>query len=177
MTRIIKPYLARRKRQILARLDKTKCEGAGPVLSGAKFHYESAKRTHGVACGGTNCPRNAKFFEPAGITAGRSPLALLRNWLMLLGSMQGMQVEVSRISFFSTSFWSNCRWPNSSSRISRPVHSGMVFFTNLPMLLSRSAVTQMTHVSRGWSGNKGWRYVWRCRIHGEPLGTAELLDI
>jgi len=34
----------------------------------------------------------------------------------------------------------------------------MVFFTNVPMLLSRSAVTQMTHVSRGWSGIKGWRY-------------------
>jgi hypothetical protein len=52
VTRIIKQYLARRKRQILARLDKTKFEGAGPVLSGANIHYEVAKRTHGMACGG-----------------------------------------------------------------------------------------------------------------------------
>ena len=52
MTRIIKQYLARRKRQILARLDKTKSEAAGPVLSGANIHYEVAKRTHGMACEG-----------------------------------------------------------------------------------------------------------------------------
>ena len=50
--RSIKQYLARRKRQILARLDKTKFEGPGPVLAGANIHYEVAERTHGIACGG-----------------------------------------------------------------------------------------------------------------------------
>jgi hypothetical protein len=48
----IKQYLARRKRRILARLDKTKFKDAGPVLSGANIHYEVAERTHGIACGG-----------------------------------------------------------------------------------------------------------------------------
>ena len=52
MKHIIKQYLARRKRQILARLDKTKFEGSGPVLSGANIHYEVSERTHGMACGG-----------------------------------------------------------------------------------------------------------------------------
>ncbi|MHB9080061.1 MAG: hypothetical protein ACYC3X_21495, partial [Pirellulaceae bacterium] len=46
-----KQYLARRKRRILARLDKTKFKDAGPVLSGANIHYEVAERTHGIACG------------------------------------------------------------------------------------------------------------------------------
>ncbi len=50
--RIIKQYLARRKRQILARLDKTKFEGSGPVLSGANIHYEVSERTHGMAYSG-----------------------------------------------------------------------------------------------------------------------------
>jgi hypothetical protein len=58
VTRIIKQYLARRKRQILARLDKAKFEGAGPVLSGAHIHYEVAKRTHGMACEGTGMIRD-----------------------------------------------------------------------------------------------------------------------
>ncbi len=52
MKRNIKQYLGRRKRRILARLDKTKFEGAGPVFSAANIHYEVAKRTHGIACGG-----------------------------------------------------------------------------------------------------------------------------
>ncbi len=52
MNRILKQYFARRKRQILARLDKTKCEDGSPVLSGANIHYEVAKRAHGIACGG-----------------------------------------------------------------------------------------------------------------------------
>lgn len=52
MKPIIKSYFARRKRRILARLDKTKFEGAGPVLAGANIHYEVAQRTQGIACGG-----------------------------------------------------------------------------------------------------------------------------
>jgi hypothetical protein len=52
VTPILKKYFARRKRQILARLDKTKFEGAGPVLAGANVHYEVAQRTAGIACGG-----------------------------------------------------------------------------------------------------------------------------
>lgn len=52
MTRILKQYFARRKRQILARLDKTKFEGPGPVLTGANMHYEIAERTQAISCGG-----------------------------------------------------------------------------------------------------------------------------
>ena len=33
-------------------LDKTKLEGAGPVLTAQNIHYEVAQRTAGIACGG-----------------------------------------------------------------------------------------------------------------------------
>ena len=52
MTTILKKYFARRQRQILHRLDKTKFEGAGPVLTAQNIHYEVAQRTAGIACGG-----------------------------------------------------------------------------------------------------------------------------
>ena len=38
VTSILKKYFVRRKRQIIARLDKTKFEGAGPVLAGKNVH-------------------------------------------------------------------------------------------------------------------------------------------
>lgn len=52
VNRIIKQRLARRKRRILARLDKTQFEGPGPVLTAANVQYEVAERMQAVACGG-----------------------------------------------------------------------------------------------------------------------------
>jgi hypothetical protein len=52
VTAILKKYFARRKRQILRRLDKTKFEGAGPVLTAQNVHYEVSQRAAGIACGG-----------------------------------------------------------------------------------------------------------------------------
>jgi hypothetical protein len=52
VTTILKKYFTRRKRQILSRLDKTKFEGAGPVLTAQNIHYEVSQRAAGIACGG-----------------------------------------------------------------------------------------------------------------------------
>jgi hypothetical protein len=44
--------LARRKRRIQARLDKTKFGGECPVISASNIHYEVADRTQAIAAGG-----------------------------------------------------------------------------------------------------------------------------
>jgi hypothetical protein len=49
----IREHLARRKRRIARRLDKTNVQGANrPLFTAANIHYEIAERTHGLAHGG-----------------------------------------------------------------------------------------------------------------------------
>lgn len=52
MTHILKWDFAGRKRRILARLDETKFEGAGPVLADPIMHYEVAQCMAEIACPG-----------------------------------------------------------------------------------------------------------------------------
>ena len=57
---------------------------------------------------------------------------------------------------------SNCasgmpRWKHNSARISRPLHSGIGFFTKLPGWSISSAYTHITTVSAGCPGKCGWR--------------------
>lgn len=49
----IREQLARRKRRLARRLDKTNVQGASrPLFTAANIHYEIAERTHGLAHGG-----------------------------------------------------------------------------------------------------------------------------
>src|ERR1700691_4423543 len=45
---------------------------------------------------------NARFFDPSGITSGRSPCVRGRNWLVMNVIMQGMQIACSRMSTSSS---------------------------------------------------------------------------
>jgi hypothetical protein len=66
-----------------------------------------------------NWPMNARLCDPAGMTAGRSPLSRGKNWLVMNGIMQGMQMRVSSIAAASDSIRNG---PVISGMISRPEH-------------------------------------------------------
>lgn len=48
----IQKHLAKGKRRIEQRLDKTKFDGVCPVLSASNIHYETSEKTHAIAAGG-----------------------------------------------------------------------------------------------------------------------------
>ena len=52
MSAKIQQQMAKSKRRIEQRLDKTKFRGTSPVLSDANIHYEISERTRAVASGG-----------------------------------------------------------------------------------------------------------------------------
>ena len=66
---------------------------------------------------------------PFGITCGRSPGSRGRNWLVMNGIMQGMQIALSRMPAASAPMR---RWPRISVMISRPVQADIGFLTKLP---------------------------------------------
>ncbi len=81
---------------------------------------------------------------------GRSPFLLGRNWLVMKGIMQGMQMQLLSILTASASIR---RWPMISVMISRPVHADIGFFTKSPGLSTKSPIAPKD-VYIGWLPNK-----------------------
>ena len=68
------------------------------------------------------------------------------NMLVMYGILQGMQLADATVS------GSNRRWPQSSRRISAPLHSAIGFGTKLPTRSGNSAYPQNTCTPAGWFG-------------------------
>ncbi len=68
----------------------------------------------------------------------------------MYGIVQGMQLADATVSK------SNRKWPQSSPKISAPLHSDMGFGTKLPIRSGNSEYPQKTCTSAGWFRKCGW---------------------